>query len=215
MSTDTYEHFKTELANTLARLGYKPGDLQLKWRTEHGLNYDYTEVETALLDALVNMGGATAWSGDGASCAAQIVQNVLAERDQALDRVRALEAELADEKRSYAEWYGSIEEGDCPATFDDLRTQLKELKDDAAEVGPLHERMRGLLNRTAIALHGGELEMGAWSWHDLPERANALREAVAGSTKALEMADRAFRMNDATDWGQVTERAATNRALLN
>ena len=39
-------------------------------------------IDAAILDALVNMGGATAWTGDGSSCAVQIVQNIIEERDE-------------------------------------------------------------------------------------------------------------------------------------
>lgn len=70
-----------DLNSRLAHRSMKPGDLQWKWRTETDLKYDYQDVCDALLDALVNMGGATAWNGDGTSCAAQIVQNIIVERD--------------------------------------------------------------------------------------------------------------------------------------
>ena len=49
-------------------------------------------MEAAILDALVNMGGATAWSGDGSSCAVQIIQNIIQERD-------TLRAELEELRR--------------------------------------------------------------------------------------------------------------------
>jgi hypothetical protein len=73
----TLSSHKQQLNERLAQLGYAPGELQYKWRTQKDLKFDMTEVDLAILDALVNMGGATAWSGDGSSCAAQIVQHVM------------------------------------------------------------------------------------------------------------------------------------------
>ena len=65
----------------------------------------------------------------------------------------------------------------------ELEKQLKE--DDA-----LRERMAKILNETANVLHGGELENGLWSWHDLAERAQTLmRErdaALIGQSQANE-----------------------------
>ena len=88
---NNHQHYKNQLLETMTRLGFKPGDLQFKWRTEKNLTRNYMEIETAILDALVNMGGATAWSGDGSSCAVQIVQNIMAERDALKARVVELE----------------------------------------------------------------------------------------------------------------------------
>jgi hypothetical protein len=92
MNINLQEVYRKQLNEKLTRMGYSPGDLQYRWRTEKGLQFDYSEVEAAILDALVNMGGATAWSGDGASCAVQIVQNIIEERD-------ALRKELEELKR--------------------------------------------------------------------------------------------------------------------
>lgn len=39
-------------------------------------------------------------------------------------------------------------------------------------------RMSDILHRTANAVHGGPLENGWWSWHDLPELADGLYQAV-------------------------------------
>lgn len=50
---------------------------------------------------------------------------------------------------------------------------VKELEAEQAGLEAMQVRMRGLLDKTADALHGGPLAlgMGAWSWHDLPDLA--------------------------------------------
>jgi hypothetical protein len=55
-----------------------PGYLQARWRNVGTLpeKYDPYEAEAALLDALITEGGIPAWSGDGSSCAEQIVRAV-------------------------------------------------------------------------------------------------------------------------------------------
>jgi hypothetical protein len=64
---------------------------------------------------------------------------------------------------------------------------LLDLQKTNAEIEQLLEQMREILNRTANALHGGPLEMGMWSWHDLPELAEALyKKANKGFHKASE-----------------------------
>lgn len=81
---------RERLNTSLASHGYKPGDLQHRWRTEKNLSPAYPgELDDAILDALVNMGGATAWCGDGSSCAAQIVEALLKERDAAKEALAA------------------------------------------------------------------------------------------------------------------------------
>lgn len=47
---------------------------------------------------------------------------------------------------------------------------------EAARDDELHERMDDILTRTANALHGQALKDGLISWHDLPERAEGLRQ---------------------------------------
>ena len=49
------------------------------------------------------------------------------------------------------------------------------LAEDARD-DELHELMDDLLTRTANALHGQALKDGLISWHDLPERAEGLRQ---------------------------------------
>ena len=85
-----------DLEDRLRGLGYKPGELQARWRFTEGLVFNYAEVDAALLDAFVNMGGATAWCGDGSSCAVQIVQNICMERDAALAELSAVKAALTE-----------------------------------------------------------------------------------------------------------------------
>lgn len=68
-----------------------------------------------------------------------------------------------------------------PADFTNEKKVVKDERYSHAEalselegLDKLNARMSDILNRTAIALHGGPLEMGMWSWHDLPELAEAL-----------------------------------------
>jgi dihydrofolate reductase (trimethoprim resistance protein) len=58
--------------------GVAPGHLQWRWRNLESLpaTFDANEVASALLDALVEVGGINAWYGDGLSCAVQIVERV-------------------------------------------------------------------------------------------------------------------------------------------
>jgi hypothetical protein len=44
---------------------------------------------------------------------------------------------------------------------------------EIAELDALRDRLVGILSRTAIALRGPEPPLTRWSWHDLPERAEA------------------------------------------
>ena len=59
-----------------------------------------------------------------------------------------------------------------------LQAEITYLNADAEEVAQLQNRLSSILTRTAIALHGGPLEMGLWSWGDLPELAAALRTLI-------------------------------------
>lgn len=45
------------------------------------------------------------------------------------------------------------------------------------EYDALHQTLSKILTNTANELHGGPLENGMWSWHDLAELAKALRES--------------------------------------
>jgi hypothetical protein len=49
------------------------------------------------------------------------------------------------------------------------------MKRDLAESDALRDKMTVILRNTADALHGGPLDDGYWSWHDLPELATQLR----------------------------------------
>lgn len=53
-----------------------------------------------------------------------------------------------------------------------IRELRRELKDDDA----VRDRMSKILRATAVALHGGPLKDGYWSWHDLPIIAEHLRK---------------------------------------
>lgn len=64
-----------------------------------------------------------------------------------------------------------------------LREQLRivtecmaNLSNEADDDDELHELMDDILTRTANALHGQALKDGLISWHDLPERAEGLRQ---------------------------------------
>lgn len=57
--------------------------------------------------------------------------------------------------------------------LDRLRARVAELEAERADDDALRERMSDILKRTAIALRGQEPPLTAWSWHDLPERADA------------------------------------------
>ena len=66
--------------------------------------------------------------------------------------------------------------------------ELRRLHADAEESEALRERLSALLRNTAIALRGPEPELTRWSWHDLPERAAALkaqRDALLEALQAL------------------------------
>lgn len=58
-----------------------------------------------------------------------------------------------------------------------LQAEVERLRAEADEANELLERMTSILHLTANALHGGPLENGWWSWHDLPELAERLRAA--------------------------------------
>lgn len=55
--------------------------------------------------------------------------------------------------------------------------EIKRLRAESAEDEALREQMAQILHATAVALHGGPLVNGLWSWHDVPERAERLRAA--------------------------------------
>jgi len=50
--------------------------------------------------------------------------------------------------------------------------------EELADADRLRDKMSGILRATAYALHGGELEDGLLSWHDLPTLAERLRAAL-------------------------------------
>lgn len=55
----------------------------------------------------------------------------------------------------------------------------EELKQAYEEEVALREKLTRILHDTANALHGGPLENGLWSFHDLADLATAHREALA------------------------------------
>lgn len=71
----------------------------------------------------------------------------------------------------------------------ELAAVTAELADDDA----LRERMSDILKRTAIALRGPEPPLTAWSWHDLPELAEAAKaSALEEAARMCEMAADAY-----------------------
>lgn len=64
------------------------------------------------------------------------------------------------------------------AEIDGLRAEVERLRTDLMESDEIREKLGHLLTRTAAALKG-EPPAGVWhSWHDLPEKATQLAEAL-------------------------------------
>jgi hypothetical protein len=59
------------------------------------------------------------------------------------------------------------------------------LEQELKDVETLNKRLAQLLDETATALHGGPMENGMWSFHDLPELATALKKRCDDLEKAL------------------------------
>lgn len=85
------------------QFGLEPCKLQAKWRNmpepikELPKEFPWEEIEAALLDAFINEGSATAWRGDGSSCAVQIVHNMwilaqseIKKRDQKIELLKEI-----------------------------------------------------------------------------------------------------------------------------
>lgn len=67
-----------------------------------------------------------------------------------------------------------------------LRAEVEKLRSDLAEYDEIRDNLRHLLTRTAEALKGKPPE-GVWhSWHDLPEKATQLEEALKKVAQSLE-----------------------------
>ena len=66
------------------------------------------------------------------------------------------------------------------AEIEALRAEVERLRTDLMESDEIREKLGHLLTRTAAALKG-EPSAGVWhSWHDLPEKAAQLTEALRG-----------------------------------
>lgn len=63
-------------------------------------------------------------------------------------------------------------------TYPQLQAQIDALKAEKDELQALCDKLAGLLSRTAVALRGPEPPLTRWSWHDLPERAQAAIAAI-------------------------------------
>lgn len=57
-----------------------------------------------------------------------------------------------------------------------LRSKVAELEAENAENDEIREVLAGLLRRTAVALKGPEPPLKSWSWHDLPELVEAMKQ---------------------------------------
>lgn len=58
------------------------------------------------------------------------------------------------------------------------QSRIRHLEEDLKEEEDLRERIGRILENTANALHGGPLENGWWSTHDLPELAETMRNQL-------------------------------------
>ena len=74
-------------------------------------------------------------------------------------------------------WTEPIEDAALYTAISKAADEIERLRAEVDECDQLRERMADILHRTADALHGGPLENGLWSWHDLPELAE---EALHG-----------------------------------
>ena len=63
--------------------------------------------------------------------------------------------------------------------------QLAQKNAEITECDALRDRMSEILSATAIAINGPEPELTKWSWHDLSEKAGALKQQVAELVAAL------------------------------
>ena len=76
-----------------------------------------------------------------------------------------------------------------------LHAEVEQLQADLAESDEIREKLGQLLTRTATALKGEPPE-GTWhSWHDLPEKATQLAEALR-ELEGCEQRDEAMRAED-------------------
>lgn len=73
-----------------------------------------------------------------------------------------------------------------PKHYECAVREIKALRADLAESDEIREKLGHLLTRTAAALKG-EPPAGVWhSWHDLPEKATQLAEALKKVAQSLE-----------------------------
>jgi hypothetical protein len=70
----------------------------------------------------------------------------------------------------------------CELLHDYLRgtsvKQIVELQMEVDDLVSLNHRLNDILDKTANALHGGPMDKGLWSFHDLPDLATALRSKL-------------------------------------
>jgi len=61
----------------------------------------------------------------------------------------------------------------------------RDIETELAESDDLRNRMSQILRDTADALHGGPLEDGLWSWHDLPALATQQHATIQANERAI------------------------------
>jgi hypothetical protein len=97
MTVDTYnlryQGCKTDLEN---RPSYRQNIQYDPYRQPEKLpaEFDYAEVTSAVLDALINQGGCIAWDGDGVGCVVDIIRTYHQRWRQAQAEVDRLQADI-------------------------------------------------------------------------------------------------------------------------
>ena len=102
--------------------------------------------------------------------------------------------EQSDTPRTDAAWTSvGVTERNLYRLSCDLERELAAVTAELADDDALRERMSDILKRTAIALRGPEPPLTAWSWHDLPELAEAAKaSALEEAARMCEMAADAY-----------------------
>ena len=109
----------------------------------------------------------------------RIVRASQAESNAEVERLRAELAEAQEKALRCDLDMAGIERREQEATeLVQLRAELAECRREMDLTDSTINKMADLLKRTAIALRGPEPSLTRWSWHDLPERAEAAIAAI-------------------------------------